>query len=51
MRDRKRIEEAIGSDRQIKLRIGWDAKMESTAQVAVCRFLHRDYRTPWELEI
>src|SRR5712691_1961218 len=34
-----------------KLRIDWDAKAETTAQPAARKFLHREYRKPWKLEV
>jgi predicted dehydrogenase len=34
-----------------KLRIDWDAKAETTAQPAARKFLHREYRKPWKLDV
>jgi predicted dehydrogenase len=34
-----------------KLRIDWDPKAETTAQPAARKFLHREYRKPWKLEV
>jgi len=34
-----------------KMRIDWDAKTETTAQPAARKYLHRDYRKPWKLEV
>jgi hypothetical protein len=34
-----------------KLRIDWDSKAETTAQPAARKFLHREYRKPWKLEV
>jgi predicted dehydrogenase len=34
-----------------KLRIDWDSKAENTAQNAARKFLHREYRKPWKLEV
>ncbi|MGH9657627.1 MAG: Gfo/Idh/MocA family protein, partial [Bryobacteraceae bacterium] len=34
-----------------KLRIDWDSKTETTAQAAARRYLHREYRRPWKLEV
>jgi hypothetical protein len=34
-----------------KLRIDWDSKTETTAQNAARKYLHREYREPWKLEV
>ena len=34
-----------------KLRIDWDSKAETTAQTAARKYLHREYRKPWKLEV
>jgi hypothetical protein len=34
-----------------KLRIDWDSKTETTAQNAARKYLHREYRKPWKLEV
>jgi predicted dehydrogenase len=34
-----------------KLRIDWDPKAETCAQTAGRKFLHREYRKPWKLEV
>ncbi len=34
-----------------KMRIDWDAKTETTAQPAARKYLHREYRKPWKLEV
>ncbi len=34
-----------------RLRIDWDAKNETTQQSAARRYLHREYRKPWKLEV
>jgi predicted dehydrogenase len=34
-----------------KLRIDWDAKAETTAQIDARPYLHREYRKPWKLEV
>ena len=34
-----------------KLRIDWDGKTETTAQAAARKFLRREYRKPWKLEV
>lgn len=34
-----------------KLRIDWDSKNETTAQSAARKYLHREYRKPWKLEV
>jgi predicted dehydrogenase len=34
-----------------KLRIDWDAKAETTAQKDARKYLHREYRKPWKLEV
>jgi predicted dehydrogenase len=34
-----------------KLRIDWDSRAETTAQAAARKFLHREYRKPWKLEV
>jgi predicted dehydrogenase len=34
-----------------KLRIDWDSKTETTPQSAARKYLHREYRKPWKLEV
>jgi len=34
-----------------KLRIDWDSRAETTAQSEARKFLHREYRKPWKLEV
>ncbi len=34
-----------------KLRIDWDSKAETTAQKEARKYLHREYRKPWKLEV
>jgi predicted dehydrogenase len=34
-----------------KLRIDWDSKTETTPQTAARKYLHREYRKPWKLEV
>jgi hypothetical protein len=34
-----------------KLRIDWDPKTETTPQSAARKYLHREYRKPWKLEV
>ena len=34
-----------------KLRIDWDPKTENTPQSAARKYLHREYRKPWKLEV
>lgn len=34
-----------------KLRIDWDSKAETTAQADARKYLHREYRKPWKLEV
>jgi hypothetical protein len=34
-----------------KLRIDWDARNETTSQSEARKYLHREYRKPWKLEV
>ena len=34
-----------------KLRIDWDSKTETTPQTPARKYLHREYRKPWKLEV
>jgi hypothetical protein len=34
-----------------KLRIDWDGRQETTAQGEARKYLRREYRNPWKLEV